>query len=128
MAYCPIHNREDLGSCQECFACYQKEVAEGHIPPAFIKAGVKFTFPIWSQIRMTEYSLALQHVNPKYGRTEKRRKELEEQLAAQIAEDKKIIAGIARGLADAEAREEAAKSVSPGEQPTINKAEQYRTY
>ncbi len=127
MAYCFMHNRETLGPCPDCVACYEKEVAEGHIPPAFISAGVDFSFSDWSQIRRTEYNLAMQHVNPKYGRTEKARQRLEAELAEQIAQDKEIIAQIAKGLAAAHLQDE--KIASAQRRKELNNiVERCRTY
>lgn len=126
MAYCPMHDREDLGLCPECVKCYNQEVAEGHIPPAFTEAGVEFSFNDWHQIRLEEYALARQRVDPDLGRTEAEKKKLQERVDQQLAQDKQTIARLAASLA----ADHQKAPVTPGQrQKQLNdKVRSYRTY
>lgn len=121
-----MHDREDLGLCPECVKCYNQEVAEGHIPPAFVEAGVEFSFSDWHRIRLAEYSLAQQRVNPSLGRTEAEKKRLQEQADQQFAQDKKEIARFAASLA----ADHKKVPLTPGQrQKQLNdKVASYRTY
>ena len=42
------------GECDDCLARYREDMRTGHVPPAFLEAGIQFEFSDWMHVKEEE--------------------------------------------------------------------------